>query len=117
MWLLVFQRLVVEFLFDIIYFPIWWYTGGIKHTLVYCYHLLQSGNNYLAPGLWLKNIFVPMFGQYDFGGRMVSLFMRSVNVIGRSFALFIWLLVVLFIFILWLVIPFLVVYMLYRSLV
>lgn len=116
MWLLVTQRLALEFLFDFIYFPFWWYTGGLKHTLFYCFKLFQTGNEYLAPGLWLKNIFVPMFGQYDFQGRLMSFFMRIMNVLGRSLTLFFWLLIVLFILCLWLLFPVLLIYLFSKSL-
>ncbi|KKW41352.1 MAG: hypothetical protein UY92_C0022G0002 [Candidatus Magasanikbacteria bacterium GW2011_GWA2_56_11] len=116
MWLLVFQRIVVEFILDILYFPLWWYTGGAKHALLFGVDLIKDGNSHLAPGLWLKNIFVPMFGQYDWQGRLVSFFMRVVNIIGRSIGLLIWFLVVVMIFILWLIFPLVVGYMLVASL-
>ncbi len=116
MWLLVFQRLVLEFFLDLIYFPLWWYTGGVKQAGFFCWQLLQQGNLRLAPGLWLKNIFVPMFGQTDLQGKLISLLMRLVNIIGRSIALFFWLFVVLFVFCLWLVFPVVLVYMFTLSL-
>jgi len=113
--ILVIQRLFLELLLDIIYFPLWWYTGGVKHAIKYCYGVLQSGNMFLSPMLWLKNIFVPMYGQSDFQGRLVSFFMRLVNFIGRSIALFFWIFVVIFIFLLWLAFPVFVVWMLIQS--
>ena len=115
MSILVIQRLFLELILDIIYFPLWWYTGGVKHAIKYCYGVLQSGNMVLSPMLWLKNIFVPMYGQSDFQGRLVSFFMRLVNFIGRSIALFFWLLVVIFIFLLWLAFPVFVVWMFINS--
>jgi len=116
MWILVLQRMALELVFDILYFPLWWYTGGVKHALLFCFGLLQDGNMVLAPGLWLKNMFVPMFGQNDFQGRLMSIFMRFVNFVGRSIGLFIWFFVVICLFILWLIFPVFVVYMLLISL-
>lgn len=115
MWILVLQRMVLEFLFDLVYFPVWWYTGGAKRMVLFCWHLLGDGNAYLAPGLWLRNIFVPMFGQTDWQGRLVSVFMRLINVIGRSIGLLIWLLVVLVLWILWIIAPLVILYFLYHS--
>lgn len=117
MWILVFQRLVLEFIFDLIYFPLWWYTSGVKLAGIFCAQLLRDGNSALAPKLWLKNIFVPMFGQYDWQGRLVSFFMRLVNVIGRSIMLLFWFFITLILFSLWLIFPVIVVYMLVISLV
>lgn len=116
MWLLVFQRLVLEFILDFAYFPLWWYSGGLKQAFLGCWHLWRSGNLYLAPGLWLKNIFVPMYGQTDWQGRLVSVFMRLVNVLGRGFTLFVWLGVVIILFLFWLAAPVLLVWLLWRSL-
>lgn len=111
MWFLVIERLAVEFILDLVYFPIWWYTGGIVYVFGVCRDFLSSANGFLAPGLWLKNIFVPMFGQYDLQGRLVSFFMRLMNVIFRSIGLFLWSLVILILFLLWIVVPLLIMYM------
>lgn len=116
MWLLVLQRIAIEFVLDIVYFPLWWYTGGVKWAFLYCLHFFKSANSYLAPGLWLNNIFVPMYAQTDIQGRLVSFIVRLGNVIIRGIGLLIWLVITLFLFSLWLLVPLLVVYMLLVSL-
>lgn len=115
MWLLVLQRMFLEFFLDFLYFPIWWFTGGALRAAKFCARLWQDGNLYLAPGLWLKNLFVPMFGQYDWQGRLMSFFMRLVNIIARGFALLVWTAAVAALFGLWFILPFFIVYMLFRS--
>ncbi|MEN9558024.1 MAG: hypothetical protein RL141_393 [Candidatus Parcubacteria bacterium] len=40
-----------------------------------------------ALGIWIRNFFVPMYGQYDWAGRLVSVFMRFVVLVGRGIAL------------------------------
>ncbi len=116
MFLLVLQRLFIEFVFDVLYFPLWWYGPGLFRVLRFAIELFKDGNRSLAPALWLKNIFVPMFGQTDIGGRLMSIFMRFVNVIGRSTALFVWLIGVALIIIVWLAVPVFISVMLARSL-
>jgi len=116
MWILVLQRIFFQFILDLFYFPLWWFTGGVAHAGRFCFVLWQDGNLYLAPGLWLKNLFVPMFGQYDWQGRIMSFFMRLVNVLGRSLALLVWTFFTLMLFLLWLVFPIFVVYMFFHSL-
>ena len=59
----------------------------------------------LALGVWIKNIFVPMFGQRDWQSRLISVFMRIVNIVGRSIALFFWTLIVIFLVGVYLVLP------------
>ncbi len=117
MWLLVFQSLSFEFLWHIIFFPIWWYSAGAIRAAKSAIRLFLEGNDILVPGLWVKNIFTPMFGQTDWQGRMVSFFIRLVNVIVRSILLLFWLLIAIIIFLLWLVIPLFVLAMFIRSLI
>lgn len=102
---LIYQKLVNEFFADIIYFPIWWYTRGLAIFFKKCFDLIRFANMIFVPGLWLKNIFVPMFGQYDIQGRLVSVFMRVVNIIGRSIALFLWSFFVFIVFLIWITLP------------
>lgn len=37
--------------------------------------------------VWIKNFFVPMYGQHDWTGRIISVFMRFFVLIGRAIAL------------------------------
>ena len=110
MWILILQRLTVEAILDIFYFPIWWYTGGVWHALLFCFDMLKEGNRSLAPGLWLRNIFVPMYGQYDIVGRLISIFMRLMQIIARTVALLFWLIVCLVFFLIWLALPVVVIF-------
>ncbi|MDD2757772.1 MAG: hypothetical protein PHD72_00140 [Patescibacteria group bacterium] len=116
MFILVLQRVLVGAVLDIFYFPLWWYTVGAKHALLWCVGLLAYGNDNFAPGLWLKNIFVPMYGQYDFQGRIISFLMRLAQIIGRSVALAVWLVLCLILFFIWLLIPVVIVWGLTRAL-
>ncbi len=111
---IVLQRLALQFILDIALFPIWWYTEGFRRVSVGLWHNLHDTNLRLAPGLWLKNIFKPMYGQRDFQGRIMSFFMRLVNVIGRSIALFFWFLILIFLLVFWLIIPVFILFMIIR---
>ncbi|MFA5062093.1 MAG: hypothetical protein WC526_03020 [Patescibacteria group bacterium] len=110
MFLIVFQRLFLEIILDFFYFPLWWYTKGTLHAAKWCLNLFRSGNQNLAPGLWLANIFVPMFGQYDIQGRIISFIMRFFQIIIRTIGLMFWLAVCLLLFLVWLALPLAVVY-------
>jgi len=105
MWILIFQRLSVEVLLDFLYFPLWWYTAGARQALLWCVDRLHDGNDHMSPGLWLKNMFVPMYGQTDWQGRFMSFFVRLMNVIARTIGLVIWSVVILCGFFVWIAIP------------
>lgn len=116
MFVIVLQRLIIEALLDIFYFPVWWFSFGIRRSALWCFDILKSGNDWLAPGLWIANLFVPMYGQYDWEGRLVSFFMRLVQIIFRLFGLTIWLLFCLILFFVWIMWPLVIVYGMYKAL-
>lgn len=37
--------------------------------------------------IWIRNFFVPMYGQYDLTGKLVSVFMRFFVLLGRGIAI------------------------------
>lgn len=116
MWLLLFQRLALEFVFDVLLFPVWWYTQGALTVLKTCAEAVKNANLSMAPVLWLQNLFVPMYGQYDWQGRLMSVFMRLANVVIRSIGLFLYSIAVFLLFLVWLAVPPFVCVMLYVSL-
>lgn len=116
MWVLLLQRLTLSAALDVLYFPLWWYTAGARRALLWCGARISDANDQLSPGLWLKNIFVPMFGQSDLQGRLMSFFMRLMNVILRSIALVFWSFGVMIFFVIWIVMPIGIGYMFFVSL-
>lgn len=104
-WVIILQRVVLDLVIDILYFPLWWYGPGLVRVLKGAGRMISSVNIQFAPMLWIKNLFVPMFGQTDWQGRLMSIVMRFANVIGRSIALCIWTLIVVCLVALWIVVP------------
>lgn len=76
-----------DVLLDIIGFPVWWYSRGLLLMFKWCADTLKGYARYMAISVWIKNIFVPMFGQNDWQSRLISIFMRSVQIVGRSIGL------------------------------
>lgn len=117
MFIIRLQRLALQFVLDIVYFPVWWYTRGIMRALNTIKIMIREGNDQFVPFLWMKNIFVPMFGQYDWQGRIMSFFMRVINTIFRLIALFIWSIVIIIFALLWICLPLIIVFFLINTLV
>ncbi len=105
MYFIVWERIALEAIVDIFYFPLWWYTFGVWRIGRWSIGLLARGNRILSPGLWLKNLFVPMYGQYDWEGRTISFIVRLVEVVIRLFLLILWLLVCFLFWLFWLALP------------
>ncbi len=79
-----FGKILVRILWDFLYFPIWWYGAGLLKTLRGVGNFYKNQEASLNFLVWFKNIFVPMYGQYDIAGRLVSFFIRLVQVIYRG---------------------------------
>lgn len=82
---------------DLLYFPFWWYTHGFLRFAKSLVKALRFKWQDLGVGVWVKNLFVPMFGVRDIAGRLISFFMRLVNIIGR----FLYFLIFALIFFMW----------------
>lgn len=98
---------------DFFYFPVWWYTGGLKKQLTGILGSFLARQDALALDIWIKNIVTPMYGQYDIQGRIISFIMRLAQIIGRLFILIVWGILLLAWLTVWLFIPVAVAYFIY----
>lgn len=110
------SKIIGELVGDIIYFPLWWYTSGLIRMIVTLRVFLINREKSLALFVWAKNIFRPMFGQYDFQGRIISFFMRLFQIIVRGVAMLFWSILSLFFFLFWVLLPPLIIYEIYFQL-
>ena len=72
---------------SIVRFPVWWFGTGFVGLLGWMRRELQFRWKSYGFAIWMHNFFVPMYGQHDWTGRLVSIFMRFVVLIGRLIAL------------------------------
>jgi len=83
------RLVVVDLLGSVVWFPVWWYTTGLQRVIRSSIESLHYRSKSYGLKIWVQNFLVPMYGQYDLTGRLVSVFMRAVVLIGRSIALFV----------------------------
>ena len=103
-------KLITETLRDVVFFPVWWYSRGLIQTANGLIKFMANREKGLAFFVWVKNFFKPMYRQSDWQGRLISMGMRLVMIIFRGLALLFWLIISIGIFILWLILPILVVF-------
>ncbi len=72
-----------DMLGSVLAFPFWWYGAGFMGVLQWMKQELSFRWRSYAIGLWMKNFFAPMYGQNDWTGRLVSVVMRFVVIVGR----------------------------------
>ena len=73
-----------DLLGGVIAFPIWWYTFGLKIMLDWLGRSFKTVNQYTAVSVWIKNLFVPMYGETGFAGRIISFFIRLFMILARG---------------------------------
>lgn len=94
-----------DIIFDILYWPIWWYSIGLGKAFGNMKDTIAQGGREVALVVWIKNLFVPMFGQDDWQGRIISFFMRLVQIIFRSIAFLFWVFFAVIVFLFWPLLP------------
>ncbi len=95
---------------NIFLFPLWWYSIGLVRLLRRLTIFISNREKSLALFVWIKNIFVPMYGQRDFQGIIISIVIRIFQIIFRTIVMTIYLFFALIIFWLWIVTPIFIVY-------
>lgn len=95
---------------------LWWYTKGLAGISHWYRYVIVRGNARLGVLLWIKNIFVPMYGQRDWQGRAVSIGMRIAQIIARGFVFVLLVLGTTLLLLLWVVAPILIIMGLVSSL-
>jgi len=88
-------QLVFETIGRALFFPVWWYTRGLLAVLRYAGQSIKGQYENLGLGVWLTNLFVPMYGTTDFMGRFISFFVRFFMIIARGFVLLLWTIIIL----------------------
>lgn len=96
---------LLEFSGKLLYFPIWWYSVGLFKRIKSLILFIKSKERELGFSVWLKNIFVPMYGQRDIVGRLISFVIRFFQVIARGLILIIWMVLSFFMLLIWLFFP------------
>ena len=98
-------QIIISLILEIVYFPIWWYSAGFFRFLKNVWRFFRGRERDLGFLIWFKNIFVPMYGQYDFMGRVISFMIRSVQIIFRGLILAFWGLISLVMVLVWIAAP------------
>ena len=97
--------LLINCIKKVFYFPVWWYSKGFLKILKGSWQFIKDFNLTLGFTIWLKNIFVPMFGQKDIAGRLISFVLRLVQIFIRGVILLIICILTLAFIAFWLIIP------------
>ena len=90
---------------DFLHWPLWWYTDGLQYTWHRMWRWVMGLHYRIGLGVWIKNWFRPMYAQYDWQGRLISFFFRTLTILFKSVQFLIGLIVYVFLFLLYLLLP------------
>ncbi len=107
---LVITKSIFDSILDFFYFPFWWYTKGLKDVLLWSFKKILNGEKTLGLRIWMMNLFHPMYGVTDWQGKIISFFMRLIQIFFRSILFLIWIFFIFLLFSIWLVAPVFVIY-------
>jgi hypothetical protein len=80
----------VDFVGGIVLFPVWWYTRGLRIVAARAVHSVSDASAWLGLGVWVKNLFVPMYGETSWQGKIISFFIRLFMIIVRGMGVLAW---------------------------
>ncbi|MDG1949516.1 MAG: hypothetical protein P8J32_01680 [bacterium] len=86
----VLQALISETIREILWFPLWWYTKGLKLTLKKLANAVKNSVKLFGLDIWVKNLFVPMYGETSITGRIISFMVRLFMIVIRGLAVGLW---------------------------
>jgi len=104
-----FKLILIDTILDLLYFPVWWYSGGLVLAFKWVFRGILDMQSFLGIDIWVRNLFTPMYGQVDIQGKIVSFFMRIFQIIFRSFAFLVISAIYFLIFIIYLILPIIIV--------
>lgn len=111
-----FKLFTWDLIIDLGYWPVWWYTRGLKEFSVFYSRHLKRVWHSQALDILLKNWFKPMYAQTDIQGRIISFFFRTLMILWRAVFFVVWLLSLTALLVVWVTIFPLSIFMIIRIL-
>ncbi len=99
------RYIITDSALAIIRWPIWWYTQGLAMVGKWALRSITMYAKSISLGVWIKNLFVPMFGMRDWQSRIISFFVRLFQIVVRSIGVALWIVLVILIMICYVTLP------------
>jgi hypothetical protein len=99
------RDLFLDTFWEILYFPLWWYSRGLKKTARFCWQKIKRGWRALALSILLVNFFKPMYGQRGLDVYILSLGTHFWQLLWRIFLFLLWVIFWLLVLLIWLTLP------------
>jgi hypothetical protein len=107
--------LIVDIIGDFLFWPVWWYTVGLRDMAKFVLKQIRDVWKSMALGLWIRNFFVPMYADRSILGRGISLVIRLIFLVWKSVWFVAWSIPSIVLLILWIVTPVGVIYLIIQQ--
>ncbi len=97
--------LLKEFVGDVLYWPVWWYSRGLIHLVNSLVRSWLRLVDHLSLVILFRTIGKPMYGDYTRSGKVISFFFRIFLIVTRLVVLVAWTMVNLILLVIWLAGP------------
>ncbi|MBI4437778.1 hypothetical protein HY631_02400 [Candidatus Uhrbacteria bacterium] len=67
-----------------LFLPLWWYSRGLLETAEWLLASVRGSVKFFGVDVWVKNLFVPMYGDASIPGRFISFGVRLSMVVVRG---------------------------------
>lgn len=104
------KDIFLDILWEILYFPLWWYSCGLKKAAIFCWQKIRDGWRASALSILFLNFFKPMYGQRGFAAYVLTTMVRVWQIFWRIFFIIPWLAFWLFVLCFWLALPILIIW-------
>jgi len=111
----IYKDLFLDALWQIVHFPYWWYSKGLKKAGFFCLSQIKKGWQALALAILFKNFFKSMYGERGFSAYFLSFMVRVSQIIWRVFFMLIWTAAWIIVFILWIFLPLFIIWRLFTG--
>lgn len=87
---LVFQAFLRKGIQEGLFWPLWWYSTGLYETSSWLLESIRGSVKFFGVDVWVKNWFVPMYGDASIAGSLISFGVRSAVILFRGIGVMLW---------------------------
>ncbi len=111
------SKIIADIVWGIFYFPLWWYGAGLLKFILTLGKFIAEREHETGFLVWLKNIGKPMYGQSDFAGVLISIFMRFIQIVVRGVIMLFWLFLAIIFLGIWICLPIVTLYEIFYQII
>lgn len=107
------KDIFLDVVWEILYFPLWWYSRGLKNAGLFCLQRIKDTWRVLSLSIILNSFFKPMFAQRGWDAYILTLMVRCWQIFWRFIVMFVFVVFWLCIFLIWITLPIFIIWQLF----